>query len=263
VIHESVRVPGERRTEARVSHPRILGATALRVLTELRHDPRTIALLLAAPVMLMGLLAWILSDRPGVFDRWGASLLGVFPLMTMFLVASVATLRERNGGTLERLMTMPLAKVDFLGGYALAFGAAGTLEAAVVSGATFGLFGLHVAGSVAAVLLVAVLDALLGTALGLCLSAFARTEFQAVQFFPALLLPQLLLCGLLGPRSTLPGPLHGLSDVLPLTYAIDAMQQLTVHAAFGGAVWRDLAILTAFIIGLLGVGATTLSRRTP
>lgn len=263
MIHDTARAPGARRTGERVSHPRILGATALRVLTELRHDPRTIALLLAAPVMLMGLLAWIFSDRPGVFDHWGASLLGVFPLMTMFLVTSVATLRERNGGTLERLMTMPLAKADFLGGYALAFGAAGTAEAAVVSGVTFGLFGLHVAGSVAAVLVVAVLDALLGTALGLCLSAFARTEFQAVQFFPAVLLPQLLLCGLLGPRSTLPPPLHWLSDVLPLTYAIDAMQQLTVHAAFGGAVWRDLAILTAFIVILLGIGATTLPRHTP
>jgi ABC-2 type transport system permease protein len=244
------------------SHVRILLATAVRVLTQLRHDPRTIALLLAAPIMLMGLLAWILQGRPGVFDHWGATLLGIFPMIVMFLVASVSTLRERTGGTLERLMTMPLAKGDFLGGYALAFGAAATVQAVVVSSLTFGVFGLTVAGPLAAVLVVAVLDALLGTSLGLCLSAFARTEFQAVQFFPAVLLPQLLLCGLISPRSTLPAPLEALSSVLPLTYAVDAMQQLTVTPSITAQVWRDLAILGLFIIGFLVIGAATLPRRT-
>ncbi|MCU0267488.1 MAG: ABC transporter permease [Acidimicrobiales bacterium] len=241
----------------------VLLATSGRVLRQLRHDPRTVALLLVVPVGLTGLLAWILSGNPGAFDRWGAVLVGIFPLMVMFLVTSVATLRERTGGTLERLMTMPLGKGDFLGGYALAFGAAATVQALVVSVFTFGLFGLDVAGARWAVLVVAVLDAVLGTALGLSLSAFARTEFQAVQFFPAVLLPQLLLCGLIAPRSTLPGPLEAVSAVLPLSYAVDAMQRLTVEPGVSAAVWRDLAVLVAFIVGLLAFGATTLRRRTP
>lgn len=244
-------------------HPRILIATSRRVLTQLLHDPRTIALLLAAPILLIGLLAWILEATPQVFDEWGAILLGIFPLIVMFLVTSVATLRERTSGTLERLMTMPMAKLDFLGGYAVAFGVAATVQAVVVSAITFGLFGLDVAGPVPAVLLVAVLDALLGTSLGLFLSAFADTEFQAVQFFPAILLPQLLLCGLIAPRSALPPVLEAISSVLPLTYAVDAMQQLTVEPSMTPEVWRDVAVLVGFVVGLLAAGAATLRRRTP
>lgn len=241
----------------------MVAATARRVLSQLRHDPRTIVLLVGAPMLLNGLLAWILSGSPGVFDQWGAVLLGIFPLVIMFLITSVATLRERTGGTLERLMTMPVARVDFIAGYTVAFGAVAAVQALVVSAATFWLFGLDVQGAVPMVLVVAVLDALLGTALGLFMSAFAGTEFQAVQFFPALLLPQLLLCGLIAPTSSLPTFLHAVSMVLPLTYAVNAMQQLTIHAGVPAVVWRDVAVLVGFVVGLLVAGAATLRRRTP
>ena len=76
-------------------------ATAGRVLRQLRHDPRTVALLVAVPAVLMGLLAWILHGRDHDFDTFGPQLLGIFPLIVMFLVTSVATLRERTGGTLN------------------------------------------------------------------------------------------------------------------------------------------------------------------
>lgn len=250
-------------THGRIGHLRGVWATAARILSQLRHDPRTIALLLGAPTMLMGLLAWVLSGTPGAFDRWGAVLLALFPLLTMFIVTSVATLRERTGGTLERLMTMPIAKQDFLFGYGLAFGIAATTQALVVSALTFTVFGLEVGGPVWAVLLVAVLDAVLGTGLGLFVSAFAKTEFQAVQFLPAILLPQLLLCGIVAPRSTLPPPLDTISDFLPLSYAVDAMQKLTVASGVSSEVWRDMAIIVIFIVGALALGATTLRRRTP
>lgn len=244
-------------------HVRVLGATGERVLRQLRHDRRTVAMLFVAPTMLLGILAWVLDGTPGAFDRWGAVLLGLFPLIILFLVTSVATLRERTGGTLERLVTMPMAKLDFLGGYAVAFGLAATMQVVVVGALTFTAFGLDVRGPVWAVFLVAVLDALLGTALGLFVSAFAETEFQAVQFFPLVLLPQLLLCGLVAPRATLPGPLHALSGVLPLTYAVDALQHLTRSPTVTSQVWRDIAVIVGFVVGLLVVGATTLRRRTP
>jgi ABC-2 type transport system permease protein len=83
-----------------------------------------------------------------------------------------------------------------------------------------------------------------------------------VQFFPVLILPQLLLCGLVAPRSTLPAPLEAISKVLPLTYAVDAMQRLTVDSTITAAVWRDLAVLVLFIVALVAAGATTLQRRT-
>ncbi len=244
-------------------NPRILSATTRRVLTQLRHDPRTIALLLLAPTGIMALLDWIFASSPGVFDHWGPLLLGIFPLIIMFLVTSVATLRERSGGTLERLLALPVGKLDFLLGYGIAFGLAATVQAAVVGAVAFGLLGMDITGPVLAVVLVAVLVAVLGSSMGLLLSAFARTEFQAVQFMPALIIPQLLLCGLLGDRSMLPRFLELVGDVLPLTYAVDAMRVLQASTTLTSTFWRDIAVVAAFIVAILVLGAATLQRRTP
>jgi ABC-2 type transport system permease protein len=243
-------------------NPRLTVATAGRVLRQIRHDPRTIGLLVVVPCVLLGLLAWIYANTP-VFDQIGAPLLGVFPFVVMFLVTSIATLRERRTGTLERLLTLPLGKGDLLGGYALAFGALAALQAVVATGFALGLLGLDVAGNSWLLLIVAVVNSVLGTALGLFLSAFAATEFQAVQFLPAFVLPQFLLCGLLVPRDQLPTALHALSAVLPLSYAVDAMRTITTDAAGTASVLRDLAIVLAFAVAALAGGAATLRRRTP
>jgi ABC-2 type transport system permease protein len=240
---------------------RVTRATSQRVLLQLRHDPRTIGLLLVVPCALLALLAWIISDAD--FDKYGPMLLGIFPLMVMFLVTSVATLRERTSGTLERLLTLPMGKLDFLLGYALAFGLVAVVQAVLASALSFGLLGLDVNGPVWCVVLVSVLVALLGTSLGLAVSALARTEFQAVQFLPVFLLPQLLLCGILGPRDELPTVLRWVSDVLPLTYAVDAMLQLSRYPDPTAQMWRDVAVVIGFTVGLLVVGAATLRRRTP
>jgi ABC-2 type transport system permease protein len=240
----------------------LTAATGGRVLRQVRHDPRTIGLLVVVPCVLLGMLAWIYADTP-VFDSIGAPLLGVFPFVVMFLVTSIATLRERRTGTLERLLTLPLGKGDLLGGYALAFGALAALQAVVATGFSILVLGLDVAGSGWLLLLVAVVDAVLGTALGLFLSAFATTEFQAVQFLPAFILPQFLVCGLLVPRDQLPGALHALSNVLPLSYAVDAMRTITTDASGTADVLADLAIVLAFAVAALAAGAATLRRRTP
>jgi ABC-2 type transport system permease protein len=242
---------------------RILLAVTMRVLTQLRRDRRTAAMLLVLPCVLMTLLWWMLRDMPGsLFDRFGPGLLAIFPFIVMFLVTSVTTLRERSSGTLERLLAMPMGKLDFLGGYALAFGVVAAVQAALAVTLSTGPLGLAVAGPVWLLGLVAVADAVLGTALGLFVSAFARTEFQAVQFMPLLVIPQILLCGLFVPRPLLPGVLHTISNVLPLSYATDAMQGLLTSTATGD-VWRDLAIVTGFALAALAGGAATLRRRTP
>jgi ABC-2 type transport system permease protein len=242
--------------------PRILMAVAQRVLTQLRRDRRTAAMLLVLPCVLMTLLWWMFQDLPGdLFNRFGPALLAMFPFIVMFLVTSVTTLRERTSGTLERLLAMPMGKLDFLGGYAVAFGVVAAVQAALAVALSVGLLGLDVDGPVLLLGLVAVADAVLGTALGLFVSAFARTEFQAVQFMPLLVIPQILLCGLFVPRSSLPDVLHGISDVLPLSYATDAMQTLVSTTATGD-VWRDLLIVAAFVVAALGLGAATLRRRT-
>ena len=237
-------------------------ATASRVLRQVRHDPRTIGLLLVVPCVLLGMLAWIFNQTP-VFDHIGAPLLGVFPFVVMFLLTSVATLRERQSGTLERLLTLPLSKGDLLGGYALAFGLLAVLQALLAAGFSILVLRLDVAGPSWLLVVVAVAVALLGTTLGLFASAFARTEFQAVQFMPAFVLPQFLLCGLLVPRDDLPAALRVLSDVLPLSYAVDAMRTITTSAEPGTDVARDVLIVLAFVVAAIILAAATLRRRTP
>ncbi|HET9171925.1 MAG TPA: ABC transporter permease [Actinospica sp.] len=237
-------------------------ATTRRVLAQLRHDPRTIALLLVVPCVLMTLLKYMFHGEPGVFNRTGAPLLGVFPLIVMFLITSVATLRERTSGTLERLLTMPLAKLDLLLGYALAFSLLALAQAAVVFGLTLGPLGLSVAGPTWLLFLVALANGLLGTALGLFVSAFAATEFQAVQFLPAFILPQFLLCGLFAPRDSMAPVLRWISDALPLSYAVEAMNRLTTDSGVSSLTVRDLLILAGCALLALALGAATLRRRT-
>jgi ABC-2 type transport system permease protein len=237
-------------------------ATASRVLRQVRHDPRTIGLLLVVPCVLLGMLAWIFNQT-AVFDHIGAPLLGVFPFVVMFLLTSVATLRERQSGTLERLLTLPLSKGDLLGGYALAFGLLAVLQALLAAGFSILVLRLDVAGPSWLLVVVAVVVALLGTTLGLFASAFARTEFQAVQFMPAFVLPQFLLCGLLVPRDDLPTALRVLSDLLPLSYAVDAMRTITTSAEPGADVARDLLVVLAFVLAAIIFAAATLRRRTP
>ncbi|MFP8908421.1 ABC transporter permease [Streptomyces atacamensis] len=238
-------------------------ATARRVLRQLTHDPRTIALLLLVPVLLTVLLYYVYADDRELFDRIGASLLGIFPMITMFLVTSIATLRERTSGTLERLLSMPLGKADLILGYALAFGLLAVAQAALVTGVTIWFLDLDFAGSPWLLLLIALLDALLGTALGLFVSAFAATEFQAVQFMPALILPQLLLCGLLTPRDTMQPVLEAVSNVLPLSYAVDGMNEVLRNSGVTGDLVRDIAIVAGSALLVLLLGAATLRRRTP
>jgi ABC-2 type transport system permease protein len=242
---------------------RVTIATARRVLGQLRHDHRTVAMLVLVPSLLLTLLWWMYDDAPQVFDRLGAPLLCLFPFLVMFLVTSITTLRERTSGTLERLLTMPMAKLDLLLGYAIAFGLVALVQAGLAVTLAVTFLGLDVAGSVVTLLVIAVADALLGVALGLFVSAFARTEFQAVQFMPVVVLPQFLLAGVLMPRDQLPRVLEVVSDLLPLSYAIEAAQKVTSGPDLTGQIVNDIAIVLSLTVIALGLGAATLRRRTP
>ena len=236
-------------------------ATTRRVLAQLRHDRRTLALIIGVPSVLMILLRYVL-DQPMAFDRFGPLLLGTFPFTVMFVVTSIGTLRERSSGTLERLMTMPLAKLDLLIGYALAFGLTALVQVGVVAAVALSWLGLDLQAPVWSLLVLTLLDALLGMALGLFASAFARTEFQAVQFLPAFVLPQLLLAGLFVPREQMSAVLRWISDVMPMSYLIEAMRELTGHAGLTGTLVRDAGIIAGCVVLALALGAATLRRRT-
>jgi ABC-2 type transport system permease protein len=239
---------------------RITLATTVRVLAQIRHDHRTIALLLVVPSALLFLLQQLLGDLQ--FDRLGAPMLGMFPFITMFLVTSISMLRERTTGTLERLMTMPLAKLDLLGGYGIAFALLATVQALVTSAVAFLLLGLDAAGSSWLIIALAVLNAVLGSSLGLLASAFASSEFQAVQFMPAFVLPQILLCGLLVPLDQMAGWLEAIASVLPLTFAFEALDAVAVDGDALADVAGQVAVLLGMTAVAIALAALTLRRRT-
>ena len=237
-------------------------ATTARVLDQIRHDPRTIGLLLVVPSLLIGLMSWLFDDTD-TFDRIGPAVLGLFPFIIMFLVTSIATLRERRSGTLERLLTMPLSKLDFILGYTLAFGLLAIVQALIACGFAIWVCGLEIEGPVGLLLAVALADGLLGTTLGLLASAFARTEFQVVQFMPALVFPQVILGGIFIPRDQMPDVLYAISDWLPLSTAIDALNAVARDSEDAAWVGGKLLIIGAFAVGAVVLGSITLRRKTP
>lgn len=247
-------------------NPRLTWNTAKRVLTQLRRDPRTLAMMLLLPALLTWLLQYIFSDQPTpptgpIFNSMGPRIMGLFPLILMFLVTSITMLRERTSGTLERLMVGPTGKADVILGYALAFGLVGTLQALTMTLWSRWPLGLEIPGGMWRLGLIMVLDALVGTALGLLASAVAKTEFQAVQMMPLVIIPQLLLAGFFLDRDQMPRALEYVSDALPVSYSIDAINHILADE--GGQIWSQVGILGLFVAGALALGSLTLRRRTP
>ncbi|WP_427016958.1 ABC transporter permease [Pseudarthrobacter sp. P1] len=249
-------------------NPRMLLATTERVLRQLAGDPRSIALILVVPAVLLAVVYYLFEGEtrpPGVprtFDRVGLMMLAIFPFVVMFLVTSITMLRERTSGTLERLLTTPIHKADLLFGYALAFSLMAALQSLVATAVAYWVFGMDIKGNAGWVVLVAVVNAVLGVALGLLCSAFARTEFQAVQFMPVVVVPQILLCGLFVARDSMNSALEAISNVLPLSYSVDALQEIARHTEATSAMVADLLAMAGFVLVALLLASLTLRRQS-
>ena len=243
-------------------HLRATLATAKRITQQLSHDKRTIALMFLAPTLLMTLLWWVFSDREEVFNSIAPALLGVFPFIIMFLITSITTLRERTSGTLERLMSTRIGKGDIVIGYAIAFGFFGVIQSIITSLVAVYLLGMDVIGPLWFVFVVAVMDTFLGVTLGLLASAFSKTEFQAVQFMPAFIFPQILIGGLFVPLDQMPQVLETIAYFLPLTYAIDALNLVTTNSEIVVEMWRNVGVIGLFIVAAIVLASLTLRRRT-
>jgi len=267
----SVRHPAQHRS---VNRPAMVGlqgylATTTRILRQLAGDHRSMAMIVLVPTLVITLMYFMFSEvphppgAPSVFNKACLIMLGVFPLVVMFLITSITMQRERVSGTLERILTTPLRRFDLLAAYGTAFSIAAAVQAALACGVAFWLLGFDTAGSPALVFVIAIANAVLGVGLGLLCSAFARTEFQAVQFMPVVVVPQLLLCGILVPRDALPDWLQWISNVLPASYALEALQQVGAYAEPTAIAVRDIAVVIGFALVALGLAAATLRRRTP
>jgi ABC transporter DrrB family efflux protein len=243
-------------------HLRTTFATAGRILRQLSHDPRTIMLIFLVPCLLLALLRWMFSDTVRVFDTFAPAFLGIFPFIIMFIITSITTLRERVSGTMERLMTTPLGKFDLIVGYMIAFGILAIIQALLASTLILYVFNLDINGPDWFLIVMALADALLGTALGLFVSAFAKSEFQAVQFMPAFVLPQILIGGLFVPLDKMPDLLETIAYFLPVTYVIDALTSVVTASDITTNMWRDFWVVIAFMIGAILLGGLTLRRKS-
>ncbi|MFJ4209887.1 ABC transporter permease [Paenarthrobacter sp. NPDC089675] len=243
-------------------------ATTARVLDQLRHDHRSIALILVVPALLLTAVYYLFENEtlppgfPRTFDRVGLIMLAIFPFVVMFLVTSITMLRERTSGTLERLLTTPIHKADLLFGYALAFSIMAALQSLVATAVAYWIFNLDIKGSPGYVVMIAVINAVLGVALGLFCSAFARTEFQAVQFMPVVVVPQILLCGLFVARDHMNEVLDAVAGVLPLTFSVDALQEIANNSEATQVLWQDTLVMAGIVVGVLVLASLTLRRQT-
>lgn len=237
--------------------------TTGRILRQLAHDKRTLVIVIVVPIVVITLLHYLFDERQPFVSRVEPIMLAVFPIILMFLLTAIAMVRERTSGTLERLMTTPIGKGDILFAYALAFGFLATVQVAAATAFTYWALGMQVGGSIWYVLLTAVIGAQLGVAFGLLASAVSTSEFQAVQLFPALIIPQLMLCGLFGPRDQMADVLHTISSFLPITYAVEALTELFSHTAPTRHYWVSLGVAAACVLTLLLIASATLRRRTP
>ena len=244
-------------------------ATTTRILRQLAGDHRSVAMILVVPSLIITLMYFMFQNAPrgpgmpSPFNNACLIMLGVFPLIVMFLITSITMQRERVSGTLERILTTPLRRLDLLAAYGTAFSIAAAAQATLACIVSFWFLGLDTADSPILVFTIAIINAVLGVGLGLLCSAFARTEFQAVQFMPVVIAPQLLLCGIIVPRDVLPDWLQWISNVLPASYALEALQEVGAYSEPTFIAVRDIAVVVGFAIIALCLAAATLRRRTP
>jgi ABC-2 type transport system permease protein len=197
-----------------------------------------------------------------MLDLLGGPFIGLIVFFLVYVVTAISFLRERTLGTLERLMASPLRRSEIVVGYALGFTIVALVQAAEVL--VFGLWviGLYNAGNVLLVFGIEVLLALAAINLGIFLSTFARTEFQAVQFIPLVIVPQILLSGVIVPVASEPGWLQVVSNVLPLTYAVDALRAVMLEGRTlaSSDLLVDLGVLAGFCVLVITAAAATLRR---
>jgi ABC-2 type transport system permease protein len=201
------------------------------------------------------------SASLSTIDAYAPVLEVVFAFFFTFLLTSVAFLRERSSGTLDRLMASPATRLEVLLGYLLGFVGFALLQSLLILAYAVWVLNVSIAGPVWVVLLVIVLLVVGSVNLGIALSFYARNELQVVQFIPLVLLPQTFLGGLFWPVQTLWAPLRWLSQAFPLTHAAVALREVFI-AGFGFAdVAGRLLALLAFAVAMVALGVMALRKQ--
>jgi ABC-2 type transport system permease protein len=201
------------------------------------------------------------GERPSTISFAAPAMVTTFAFLFTFMLTSVAFLRERSSGTLDRLLASPISKWEILAGYLGGFLPFAAIQSTIVLGYAVVVLDAAVEGSIWLVVLVLLLLVIGVVNLGIALSFFARNELQVIQFIPLVLLPQIFLGGLFWPIRALWEPLTWLSILFPVTHAVRALRRVMLGGADLGAVAVDLWALLAFAVAMVLLGVLVLRRQ--
>ena len=240
--------------------PRRTLAIARRIIAQVRRDRRSLALIVVAPVVVMALVGFSFVDQRDILDRVAPALIAVFALFFTFILTGVSFLRERSYGTLERLLTTPVGRWDILVGYLLGFLAFAAAQSLIILLFTILVLQVEYQGTLWQIFVLLMVLTVVAVNLGIFISTFARNEFQVVQFIPLVLAPQIFLSGIILPVEQLPAYLEAIARVLPLTYAVEGLQEIMLRGQTLGDVLPEIAVLAGFAVVLLTLAAATVRR---
>ncbi len=232
-----------------------------RVVTQLAHDRRLLALSVTAPLLIIYLLKLFFDTMPPAFPvaRYAVPVAAFLVHFLSFLLCAIVLVQERTAGTLERMFINGYRRAEIIGGYLLGYLALATLQAVAAVTEVLLLFHLSYDGGTLAWLFVVVwLLAVASVMLGIFISTFARTVAQVFPFIPLVIVPSVFLSGLLVDNALLPGWAQGLGRLFPLFYANGVIQRIIAPGGAIRAVWGDLAVLLGYSAALLLLASRTL-----
>ena len=233
---------------------------ASRLIRQLIRDRRTIALILIVPIIVMTLISYSLPTGGNTLDRYAPALIVTLALFFTFLLTGISFLRERSQGTMERMMASPVSRLDMVLGYILGFFAFALTQVIIILLFTIYALNIHYSGDLWQIFIFLILIIVMAVCLGIFASAFAKNEFQMVQFIPLLLLPQIFLCGVIFPMEQMNEVLQWIGKFLPLKYGVDGMRQIMLYGKSLVDVGFDIGMLAAFTIGMSVLAAVGLRR---
>jgi ABC-2 type transport system permease protein len=234
---------------------------ASRVMIQIARDRRTIALVLIVPLVIAAISGVAITDKR-VLDNAAPAVLAALILFFGFIITGISFLRERTQGTLERLLVAPISRMDIVAGYLLGLLLFALIQTLIMFFYMVYVLNINYHGDLWQILIFQVLMGINAVCLGTFFSAFARNEFQMIQFIPLLIVPQIFLCGLFIPVSQMPDYLQWIGKFLPLTYGVEGIKALMLQGKSLLDIGKDIGVLAAYAAVLLILASLTLKQKS-
>jgi len=231
-----------------------------RIIKQILRDHRSVAMIFAVPLVVMSLVGVSFNNNQDLLNFVGPALICTFVLFFTFILTGISFLRERSEGTLDRLITTPVSRIDIIFGYSLSFFFFALIQSSIII--SFSIFVLDIInqGQIWHMFLVVIILSLVAVNFGVFVSTFAKNEFQVMQFIPLFIVPQIFLCGVIQPVENLPNILQYVSKILPLTYAVDGLRSIMLHGSNLKVVSEEILILIGFASLLIILASLTIKR---